>query len=43
MRSELPTVTTIRVKSLLTGALNSLIEVKDNFGTQRVSEDSILK
>jgi predicted AlkP superfamily pyrophosphatase or phosphodiesterase len=33
MRSELPTVTAIRVKSLLTGALNSLIEVKDNFGS----------
>jgi hypothetical protein len=32
MRSERPTVTTVRVKSLMTGALNALIEAKDNFG-----------
>ena len=43
MRSETPTVTAARVKSLLTGALNSLIEVKDNFGQGERSADSILK
>ena len=36
MRSEMPTVTAIRVKSLMTGALNSYIEVKDNFGGSAV-------
>jgi GPI ethanolamine phosphate transferase 3 subunit O len=43
MRSEMPTVTTVRVKSLLTGALNSLIEVKDNFKHAETLDDSILK
>ena len=43
MRSEMPTVTAVRVKSLLSGALNSLIEVKDNFNHGEASEDSILK
>jgi hypothetical protein len=32
MKSERPTVTTVRVRSLMTGALNALIEAKDNFG-----------
>lgn len=41
MRSEMPTVTAIRVKSLMTGALNSYIEVKDNFGGTAVQEDKI--
>ncbi len=43
MRSETPTVTTVRVESLLTGALNSLIDVKDNFNQGEVRDDSILK
>jgi phosphatidylinositol glycan class O len=43
MRSEIPTVTAIRVKSLMTGALNSYIEVKDNFGGTTVLEDNVFK
>ena len=43
MRSEMPTVTAIRVKSLMTGALNSYIEVMDNFGGSAVQEDNIFK
>jgi phosphatidylinositol glycan class O len=39
----MPTVTAIRVKSLMTGALNSYIEVKDNFGGTKVLEDNIFK
>lgn len=32
MRSEMPTVTTIRVRSMMTGSLNSYIEVTESFG-----------
>lgn len=42
MRSELPTITAVRVKSLLTGALNSIIEVKENFGSEKVVDDNVL-
>jgi len=44
MVSEMPTETVVRVKSLMTGALNSYLEVKDNFGkTSEVFEDTIFK
>jgi hypothetical protein len=40
----MPTVTVVRVKSLITGALNSYLEVKDNFGAPTaVTEDTIFK
>lgn len=42
LRSELPTVTSIRVKSVMTGALNSYIEMTDNFQSGKVDEDTIL-
>lgn len=42
MRSETPTVTAARVKSLLTGALNALIEVKENFNKGEAAADNIL-
>lgn len=40
--SEMPTVTAVRVKSLLTGALNSYFEIKDNFDSGLVQEDNLL-
>ena len=32
LKSEMPTVTVVRVKGVVTGAHNSYIEMKDNFG-----------
>jgi hypothetical protein len=41
MRAESPTVTTIRVRGAMTGALTAMIEAKDNFGGENVQEDSV--
>ncbi|CDW75957.1 gpi ethanolamine phosphate transferase 3-like [Stylonychia lemnae] len=40
--SEMPTVTSVRVKSLLTGSLNAFFEMSENFGSEMVSHDNIL-
>lgn len=42
LRSEMPTVTSVRVKGVLTGALNSFFEISENFGSSRVEEDNVL-
>ncbi|TNV84606.1 hypothetical protein FGO68_gene1923 [Halteria grandinella] len=42
MKVEMPTVTAIRIQGTMTGALNSYIEIKDNFGSQTIEEDSLL-
>jgi len=38
----MPTVTAVRVKGMVTGALNAYIEVTQNFGSGLVEEDNIL-
>ena len=38
----MPTVTSVRVKGVLTGALNSFFEISENFGSNIVSEDNVL-
>jgi phosphatidylinositol glycan class O len=42
MASENPTVTSVRVKGMLTGALNAFFEVSENFGSDSVDEDNVL-
>ena len=40
--SEMPTVTVVRIKSLLTGALTSIFELSEEFNSQEVTEDNVL-
>ncbi|TNV84491.1 hypothetical protein FGO68_gene11512 [Halteria grandinella] len=42
MLVQMPTVTMIRIQGTMTGALNSYIEIKDNFQSKLIEEDSIL-
>lgn len=42
MQVDVPTVTAIRVQATMTGALSSYIDMKDNFQSEMVQEDSIL-
>eukprot|EP00347_Sterkiella_histriomuscorum_P024213 403331920 len=41
-QSEMPTVTSVRVKGLLTGALNAFFEISENFGGDQIKEDNVL-
>lgn len=41
--SEMPTVTVVRIKSLLTGALSSIFELSEEFSSGEVIEDSVLQ
>jgi hypothetical protein len=38
----MPTVTLVRVKGMMTGGLSAYFEISENFGSERVNEDSIL-
>jgi predicted AlkP superfamily pyrophosphatase or phosphodiesterase len=38
----MPTVTMVRVKGMMTGGLSAYFELSDNFGSDRVKEDSVL-
>mmetsp|Transcript_34592 Transcript_34592/g.33802 ORF Transcript_34592/g.33802 Transcript_34592/m.33802 type:complete len:89 (+) Transcript_34592:339-605(+) len=38
----MPTVTSVRVKGMLTGALTAFFEASQNFGSDEVSEDNVL-
>ena len=38
----MPTVTSVRVKGVLTGALNAYFEMSENFGSKEVLEDNVL-
>jgi hypothetical protein len=38
----MPTVTLVRVKGVLTGALNAFFEMSENFGSGEVIEDNVL-
>jgi phosphatidylinositol glycan class O len=42
MEAELPTVTTVRIKALMTGALSSFFETKEDFASEKIPEDSVL-
>jgi predicted AlkP superfamily pyrophosphatase or phosphodiesterase len=43
LASEMPTVTMVRVKGMMTGGLSAYFELSDNFGSDRVKEDSVLQ
>jgi hypothetical protein len=38
----MPTVTSVRVKGMLSGALSAFFEMSENFGSSKVLEDTIL-
>ena len=42
LASEMPTVTSVRVKGMLTGALSAFFEMSENFGSDKVIEDNLL-
>lgn len=42
MEAELPTVTTVRLKAIMTGALSSFYETKEDFASELVGEDNVL-
>jgi GPI ethanolamine phosphate transferase 3 subunit O len=42
LASEMPTVTLVRVKGMMTGGLNAYFEISENFGSEKVIEDTIL-
>ena len=41
-KSEMPTVTTVRIKGMLSGGLSTFFETSSEFGTSEVTEDNIL-
>ena len=41
MEADQPTVTTVRVRTILTGAMSSMIELKEDFANDLVEEDNI--
>jgi predicted AlkP superfamily pyrophosphatase or phosphodiesterase len=42
LASEMPTVTLVRVKGMMTGGLNAFFEISENFGSDKVLEDTLL-
>ena len=42
MEAELPTVTTVRIKAIMTGALSTFFETKEDFSKDIIPEDSVL-
>ena len=42
LKSEVPTITVVRIKSFLTGALSTFYDVSEEFGAEAVKEDTIL-
>jgi hypothetical protein len=42
MEAELPTVTTVRIKAIMTGALSSFFETKEDFAKDIIPEDNVL-
>ena len=41
LESEMPTVTMMRVKGMMTGGLSAYMEISENFGSDLVKEDSV--
>ena len=42
LQSEMPTVTSVRIKGMLTGGLSTLFEFTDEFTSSEVNEDNVL-
>jgi len=42
MEADMPTVTTVRIKAIMTGALSSFFETKEDFAKDEVPEDNVL-
>ena len=42
MEADMPTVTTVRIKALMTGALSSFFETKEDFSKDIIPEDNVL-
>ena len=38
----MPTVTTVRIRAIMTGALSSFFETKEDFASEKIPEDSVL-
>ena len=42
MEAEMPTVTTVRIRAIMTGSLSSFFETKEDFAHDVIPEDSVL-
>lgn len=42
MEAAMPTVTTVRIKAIMTGAISSFFETKEDFASESIPEDSVL-
>jgi hypothetical protein len=42
MESALPTVTSVRIKSILNGGLSTIFETTENFVSSEIVEDNLL-
>ena len=42
MEAAMPTVTTVRIKAIMTGAIASFFETKEDFASESIPEDSVL-
>ena len=41
-KSQMPTVTTVRIKGMLSGGLSTFFETSSEFGSEEVTEDNVL-
>jgi len=42
MASEMPTITTVRIKSVLSGTLSPFIDTGEQFAEEAITEDNVL-
>jgi hypothetical protein len=42
LEAEMPTVTTVRIKAIMTGALSSFFETRESFAHDEIYEDNVL-
>ena len=42
MESEMPTVTTVRIKAIMTGSMSSVLETREEFAHDEIPEDSVI-
>ena len=42
LESELPTVTTVKIKTIMTGGMSSFFETREDFAHELIKEDSVL-
>ena len=43
LESELPTVTTVKIKTIMTGGMSSFFETREDFAHDPIKEDSVLR